>query len=90
MTHFMALNGHGKLSVLGRVSAAAAPAYHASTKGEGKIFPPGINRQVAQNISLKTCPHTSTVASRPVITENKLLTAGIYGSIWKFSSKIIT
>lgn len=34
MTHFTALNRHGKLSVLGRVSPAAAPACHASTKRE--------------------------------------------------------
>lgn len=53
MTHFTALNRHGKLSVLGRVSLAAAPACHASTKRELFFFPPGFNRHIAQEFASK-------------------------------------
>lgn len=65
MTHFMALNRHGKLSVLGRVSPAAAPA--AIFQPIGNIFPTlGSNSQVAQEFALKYI-HIRTLASSPQI-----------------------
>lgn len=56
MTHFTALNGHGKLSALGRVSPAAGPCPTCFNQ-EGTFFffflPAGFNKQVAQDFSSK-------------------------------------
>lgn len=74
MTHFMALNRHGKLSVLGRVSPAAAPA--AIFQPIGNIFPTlGSNSQVAQEFALKYI-HTRTLASSPQIRYAPNVTPG--------------
>lgn len=61
MTHFAALNRHGKLSVLGRVSPAAAPACDASTKRE-LFFPPhlALTDRLLKNFPQNTFTHVHT------------------------------
>lgn len=66
MTHFKAMNRHGKLSVLGRVNPAAAPTAMLQPKGFF-FYPVGLNRQVAQEFYLKTRSYKSKLALPPQI-----------------------
>lgn len=63
MSHFTALNRHGKLSVLGRVSPAAAPACHASTTEGTFYFHPSHRGVLGDRFALRflTPKHTHTV-----------------------------
>ena len=75
MTHFTALSRHGKLSVLGRVSPAAAPDCHASTKRELYLFPPTRLQQTGcSRTSHRTHLHVFTRALLPQMKDELKVT----------------